>query len=60
MKRIKKYISEAIGELRRVQTPTKNHAIRISIITAIFIVSSAIIITVVDLTLSKLLFLISQ
>lgn len=60
VKSIKKYMGEAMSELRRVQTPTKNHAIRVSIITAVFVVTSAVIITVVDISLSKLLFLISQ
>ena len=60
MKSIVKYLREAVGELRRVQTPTKNHAIRISIITALFIVVSAFLVTIVDVGLSKLLFLLSQ
>ncbi len=55
MNAVKKYFSEAIHELRQVQWPTKNHAIRISTISAIFVVSSALIIAVVDFVLNKIL-----
>lgn len=55
MNPITKYIHEALHELRQVQWPTKNHAIRISIIAAIFVGSSALLIALVDLLLSKII-----
>ncbi|QQS59390.1 preprotein translocase subunit SecE [Candidatus Peregrinibacteria bacterium] len=55
MNSVKKYLQEAIHELRQVQWPTKNHAMRISIVAAIFVGSSAIIIGLVDLVLSKVI-----
>ena len=53
----KKYLSEAVHELHQVKWPTKNHAVKISIITGIFVVASTVIIAAVDLGISQLLFL---
>ena len=55
MTAIKKYFEEAIHELRQVQWPTRNHAIRISIISAIFVASSIVAIAIVDYFLNQLL-----
>lgn len=57
MKAIKKYIDECVHELRQVTWPTKNQAIRISIITMIFVVASAVLIGLLDLILTKLILL---
>jgi len=54
---VKKYIEEAIHELRQVQWPTKNYAIRISTIAGIFVFSSAVAIALIDFVLSKILLL---
>jgi preprotein translocase SecE subunit len=50
-------MTEAMHELRNVQWPTKNHAMRISTITAIFVTASAILLGVVDYLLGQLLLL---
>ena len=49
----KKYLQEATHELRQVQWPTKKHAIRISIITGIFVLSSALLLMLIDFALNK-------
>lgn len=51
----KKYFSEALTELRSVQWPTKNHAIRISIITAIFVLLSTLFLFAIDLVFDQMI-----
>ncbi len=53
----KKYIEEATHELRQVKWPTKNHAVKISIITGIFVIVSTVLVALVDFSVSKILFL---
>jgi len=52
----KKYLSEAIHELRNVKWPTKKHAVRISVITGIFVIVSTIVVAAVDFALEKVMF----
>ena len=52
---VKKYLEEAIHELRQVQWPTKNYAIRISTIAGIFVFASAAAIAFIDFVLNKIL-----
>jgi len=54
---LKRYFIGALEELKKVQWPSKNHAVRISIITIIFVFSSAAFLALADLLLSKVLFL---
>ncbi|MCT4592157.1 MAG: preprotein translocase subunit SecE [Candidatus Gracilibacteria bacterium] len=57
MKKITKYFSECVSELRQVQWPTKHQTIQISIITIVFVFSSAIFIGALDFALTRLLLL---
>jgi preprotein translocase SecE subunit len=54
MRALLQYFQEAIHELRQVKWPTQQHAVRISIITVIFVITSMFIVGVFDLTLSKI------
>jgi preprotein translocase SecE subunit len=58
MNAIKRYFSEAVHELRQVKWPTKNQAVRISVITIIFVFTSAAVFKVFDLLLTTLIGLI--
>lgn len=51
-----KYVKEAVMELKKVQWPTKNHAVRISIITAVFVLVSAFLIAFTDILVDKIMY----
>jgi len=54
MTSIARYINESIEELRHVRWPTRQQAVRLSIIVLSFTVLSAAIFGIVDFLLSKL------
>ncbi len=52
------YLNEAVEELHKVRWPTRQQAIRLSIIVLTFTVASAIIFGIVDLILQNLVSLV--
>lgn len=55
MKAIIKYFEECLHELRQVRWPTQKQAVKISIITSIFVVASSLFIGLLDSFLIKVL-----
>ena len=53
MNGVVEYFRGAIHELRLVKWPTQQHAVRISIITVIFVVSAMLLLMVIDAILSQ-------
>jgi len=54
MQAIRRYIAEAMEELRHVRWPTRQQAIRLSIIVIIFVFATSIAFGVVDFGLSQI------
>lgn len=47
------YFRESLEELRKVRWPTRRQAVRLSVITAIFVVTTSIFFGLVDVALSQ-------
>ena len=55
MNAITRYINEALEELRHVRWPTRQQAIKLSLITIVFTAACALVFGVLDFFLAKIL-----
>ncbi len=53
MKAILTYLRESVEELRKVRWPTRNQAVRLSVITVVFVTISSLFFGLLDVLLSQ-------